>query len=66
METANQTLLLMQALEWIMDDLFQIKGLAGLEAAQLPSLQKFRFCMPQLVDEFRRPEVVMGILGEAP
>ena len=65
METANQTLTLMQALEWIMQDRFQIHGLAGLDAAELASLRKLRFCMPTLVDEFRRPEVVMGILGEA-
>lgn len=64
METANETLRLMQALEWILEDLFQIKGLAGLETAELSSLQKLCFCLPQLVEEFRRPEIVLGILGE--
>jgi hypothetical protein len=64
METANQTLRLMQALEWIMSDLFKIDGLAGLDTAELANLQRLRFCLPQIVEEFRRPEVVMGILGE--
>lgn len=64
METANQTLKLTEALEWIMRELFEIQGFAGLETAELTNLQKLRFCMPQLTDEFSRPEVVMGILGE--
>jgi hypothetical protein len=64
METANQTLRLTQALEWIMADLFHIQGFAGLDTAELASLQKLHFCLPQLVEEFRRPDVVMGILGE--
>lgn len=65
METANQTLRLTEALEWIMRDLFEIQGFAGLEAAELENLRKLHFCMPHLTDEFRRPEVVMGILGES-
>ena len=65
METANQTLELMHALEWILDELFQIKGLAGLETAELSQIHKLRFCMPGILDEFRRPEIVLGILGEA-
>lgn len=64
METANQTLMLLQALEWIMSTLFKIEGFAGLDTAELANLQKLRFCLPQIVEEFRRPEVVMGILGE--
>lgn len=64
METANQTLMLMQALEWIMSDLFKIDGLAGLDTAELANLRRLRFCLPQIAEEFRRPEVVMGILGE--
>ncbi|WHZ18017.1 MAG: hypothetical protein OJF55_000166 [Rhodanobacteraceae bacterium] len=64
METADQTLRLTQAMEWIMDDVFHIPGFAGLDAAELGSLQKLRFCVPQLTDEFRRPEIVLGILGE--
>jgi len=64
METANQTLKLMQALEWIMQDLFRIQGLAGLDSAELASLQRLRFCLPQIEEEFHRPEVVMGVLGE--
>jgi len=65
METAIQTLKLMQALEWIMSDLFKIKGgLTALDSAELANLQKLRFSLPQITEEFRRPEVVMGILGE--
>ena len=64
MATANQTLKLIQALEWIMQDVFQIHGLTGLESAELATLRKLRFCLPQITEEFRRPEVVMGILGE--
>lgn len=64
METADQTLKLMRALEWILEELFQVKGLAGLDTAELPHLQKLRFSMPRLLEEFRRPEIIMGILGE--
>ncbi len=64
METANQTLTLMRALEWIMSELFMIEGLAGLDVAELANLRKLRFCLPQIAEEFRRPEVVMGVLGE--
>jgi hypothetical protein len=66
METADQTLRLIQALEWIIADVFKINGLAGLDTAELANLQKLRFCLPQIVEEFRRPEIVMAILGEEP
>jgi len=65
METSNQTLKLMHALEWILDELFQIKGLAGLDTAELARLHKLRFSLPGLLEEFRRPDIVLGILGEA-
>lgn len=64
MGTAVQTLKLMQALEWIMSDMFKIDGLAALDKAELSNLQKLHFSLPRIVEEFRRPEVVMGILGE--
>ena len=66
METANQILKLMEALEWILNDQFKIKGITGLESAGIKNLQRLRFCMPQIAEEFRRPDVVMGILGETP
>ncbi len=64
METAVETLKLMHALEWILKELFLIEGLAGLETADLTKLRKLRFCVPQLLEEFRRPEIVMGMVGE--
>jgi superfamily II DNA or RNA helicase len=64
METADQTLKLMAALEWIMSDVFKIDGLAGLDNAELRNLRKLCFCLPQITEEFRRPEIVIGILGE--
>jgi len=64
METAEEVLKLMQALEWIMHERFGIHGLAGLSSADVPQLQKLHFSLPQIVEEFRRPEILLGILGE--
>ena len=65
MATAEQVLMLTNALEWILIQRFEIAGLAGLETAEVARLQKLRFCLPQLVEEFGRPEIVMGIIGES-
>ncbi len=65
METAEEVLKLMQALEWIMLERFQIHGLAGLASAEVSQLQKLHFSLPQIVEEFRRPDILLGILGEA-
>lgn len=61
-ETAEETLGLTQALEWILETRFQIKGLDGLAQATDDQLHKLHFALPQILDEFRKPESVLGIL----
>ena len=63
METADEVLKLTQALEWIMLERFQIHGLAGLASAEVSQLRKLHFSLPQIVEEFRRPDILLGILG---
>ena len=64
METAEETLKLMQALEWILTELFAIQGVSGLGESPEAQLRKLHFSLPQILDEFRKPEIVLGILGE--
>lgn len=64
METAEETLRLMQALEWILTELFAINGLNGLGSATDGQLYKLHFSLTQILDEFRKPEIVLGILGQ--
>lgn len=64
METAEEALLLMQALEWILTSLFDIKGIDGLSDAKDTQLRKLHFSLPQILEEFRRPDIVLGILSK--
>lgn len=64
METAEEVLRLMQALEWIIRERFGIAGLAGLASAEETQLRKLHFSLPQILEEFRRADILLGILGE--
>lgn len=64
-ETAEEIVRLRAALEWIIEGRFGIHCSGGLEQADEQALCKLHFHWPQLAEEFRRPEVVLGILEAA-
>jgi hypothetical protein len=66
METAIEIVQLRAALEWIIEDRFGIQCAvgAGLANASDESLRRLHFHWPQIADEFRRSDIVLGILDE--
>lgn len=62
METAEEIVRLRAALEWIVEKRFDIRCASGLNAVEETALRKLHFHWPQLADEFRKPEIVLGVL----
>jgi len=63
-ETASQLHKLTNALEWIIEDKFDVDGIEKIGEADLKTLKKMHFYLPQLMEEFRKPEIILGIIGE--
>lgn len=63
-ETAEQLKLLSDALDWVLKEKFGVNGAQGVAQADEGTLRKMRFQLPQILEEFRRPEVLLGILGD--
>lgn len=63
-ETAEQLKMLSDALDWILKEKFSVDSAQGISKAPDAVLRKMRFQLPQILEEFRRPEVILGILGE--
>lgn len=63
-ETAEQLKLLSDALDWVLKEKFGVNGAQGVAQADEGTLRKMRFQLPQILEEFRRPEVLVGILGD--
>ena len=62
METAGEIVRLRAALEWVIEERFGIRCSGGLDQAEEAALRKLQFHWPQVADEFRRPEIVLGVL----
>lgn len=62
-ETAEQLHKLTNALEWIIQEKFGVKGIDKIDKADDGALAKMYFCLPQIFEEFRNPAVILGILG---
>ena len=56
--------MLSDALDWVLQEKFGVNGAQGVAQADEGTLRKMRFQLPQILEEFRRPEVVVGILGD--
>ena len=65
METAIEIVKLRAALEWIIEERFGIVCAGSLVQANEESLRKLHFHWPQIADEFRKSDIVLGILEEA-
>ena len=63
-ETAEQLKMLSDALVWLLQEKFSVDGTQGIATTDDGVLRKMRFQLPQILEEFRRPEVILGILGE--
>lgn len=61
-ETAAQLHALTEALEWILKEKFGVAGASEIDSASDETLQKMHFYLPQVFEEFRRPEIILGIL----
>lgn len=61
-ETAAQLHALTEALEWILKEKFGVDGVSEIDSASDATLQRVYFYLPQIFEEFRRPEVILGIL----
>jgi len=61
-ETAAQLHALTGALEWILKEKFEMNGIGEIDSASDATLQKMHFYLPQIFEEFRRPEIILGIL----
>ena len=61
-ETAAQLHALTEALEWILKEKFDVDGISEIDSASDATLQRIYFYLPQIFEEFRRPEVILGIL----
>ncbi len=65
MESAIEIVRLREALEWVVELRFGIRCSGGLDQADEAALRKLHFHWPQIADEFRKPEIVLGILESA-
>lgn len=65
MESAIEIVRLREALEWVVEQRFGIRCSGGLDQADEAALRKLHFHWPQIADEFRKPEIVLGILETA-
>ena len=63
-ETAEQLKMLSDALDWVIQEKFGVGGMQGIAQVDEGTLRKMRFQLPQILEEFRRPEVVLGILSD--
>ena len=63
-ETAKQLKELSDALDWVLKEKFGVNGAQGIATADDATLRKIRFQLPQILEEFRRPDVLLGILGD--
>ena len=63
-ETALQLQELTKALEWIIAQKFGIPSIQAIQQAEISDIRKLHFCLPQIFDELRRPEIILGILKE--
>ena len=63
-ETAPQLHKLTNALEWIIQSRFGVGGIDEIDQLNEQDLRKIAFCLPQILEEFRKPEIILGILGE--
>ncbi|HEY4474018.1 MAG TPA: DEAD/DEAH box helicase family protein [Candidatus Paceibacterota bacterium] len=61
-ETAAQLHALTGALEWILKEKFEMNGISEIDSASDATLQRMHFYLPQIFEEFRRPEIILGIL----
>lgn len=63
-ETAEQLHKLTDALEWIIKEKFKVDGIDKIDKADDNVLAKMYFYLPQIFDEFSKPELILGILGK--
>ncbi len=43
---------------------FGVSGVQGIATADDATLRKIRFQLPQILEELRKPDVLLGIFGE--
>ena len=63
-ETATQLKALSDAIDWVLKEKFGINGIQEIENADEATLRKIEFQLPQILEEFRRPEVLVSIIGD--
>mgnify|MGYP001560213556 FL=1 len=63
-ETADALHKMTEALNWVVNEKFEV-SIDKLNDVSIEMLQKIHFYLPQIFDEYRKPEVILAILGEA-
>ena len=62
-ETSQRLALLHAALNWIFKEKFGV-DINDLEKTERKKLEEIIFKMPQIIEEFRKPEIVLSIVGD--
>ncbi|MBP9763541.1 MAG: DEAD/DEAH box helicase family protein [Candidatus Pacebacteria bacterium] len=62
--TAENLTKISNALNWILSEKFEIKNISSIQNELDQKINKLHLLLPQILEEFNRPEIIMGIVED--